>query len=97
MTETATGRIWRAQVTVLPKPGVNDPAGDSIRGGLEQLGYAGVSSVRAGKVVTLAVEADSIEAARTMVERMCDQLLANPVIETYRVAVSSGDAGQEIG
>ncbi len=90
------GRTWQAQVTVLPKPGVNDPAGDSIRGGLEQLGYVGVSSVRAGKVITLAVEADSMEAARATVERMCDQLLANPVIETFRVAISAGDAGREV-
>lgn len=85
--ETATGRSWQVQVTVLPRPGVNDPAGDSIRGGLEQLGYHGVGSVRAGKVITLSIAAETADEARTTVERMCDQLLANPVIETYLVAV----------
>ncbi len=85
--ETATGRSWQVQVTILPKPGVNDPAGDSIRGGLEQLGYHGISAVRAGKVITLNLRAETAEEARTEVERMCDQLLANPVIETYQVMV----------
>ena len=93
--ETATGRSWQVQVTVLPKPGVNDPAGDSIRGGLEQLGYHGVGSVRAGKVITLTIEADSADDARETVERMCDQLLANPVIETFDVAVDPAATTQE--
>ena len=93
--ETSTTRSWQVQVTVLPKPGVNDPAGDSIRGGLEQLGYHGVSSVRAGKVITLAIEAETEDGARTTVERMCDQLLANPVIETYLVSVEPAATPQK--
>ena len=93
--ETATGRTWQVQVTVLPKPGVNDPAGDSIRGGLEQLGYHGVSSVRAGKVITLNMAAETADEARATVERMCEQLLANPVIETYLVVVEAAATVQE--
>lgn len=92
---TTTGQSWQVQVTILPKPGVNDPAGDSIRGGLEQLGYDGVSSVRAGKVITLNIEAETADDARTEVERMCDQLLANPVIETYEVGVEPSPVPQE--
>ena len=95
MTDAMNGPQWRAQATVLPKPGVNDPAGDSIRGGLEQLGYGGVSGVRAGKVITLMISAASEEEARGTVERMCDQLLANPVIETYEVTVSPAAARPE--
>ena len=93
--DMATGRSWQIQVTVLPKPGVNDPAGDSIRGGLEQLGYHGVTGVRAGKVITLSVEAETADDARATVARMCDQLLANPVIETYVVVVEPATSLQE--
>lgn len=95
MTDATSIPQWRAQATVLPKPGVNDPAGDSIRGGLQQLGYGSVSTVRAGKVITLTVAAATEEEARTTVERMCDQLLANPVIETYEVTVSPVAIGLE--
>ncbi len=95
MTEATGIPQWRAQATVLPKPGVNDPEGDSIRGGLQQLGYGGVSGVRAGKVITLTVEAASEDEARATVARMCDQLLANPVIETYEVTVAPAAVGPE--
>lgn len=95
MTEATNTPQWHAQATVLPKPGVNDPAGDSIRGGLQQLGYGGVSAVRAGKVITLTIEAATEEEARTTVQRMCDQLLANPVIETYEVTVAPAAVGLE--
>jgi phosphoribosylformylglycinamidine synthase len=61
--------------------------------GLEQLGYAGVDSVRAGKVITLVVRADSEDAAREAVQHMGDQLLANPVIETFTVEVAPADQG----
>lgn len=91
MTDTITGTVWQARVTILPKLGVNDPAGDSIRVGLEQLGYRGVAGVRAGKLITLSVAADDREAAREAVGRMCDQLLANPVIETYEVEITGGE------
>jgi phosphoribosylformylglycinamidine synthase len=84
--ETSESR-WRVAVTVLPKAGVNDPAGESIRHGLEQLGYDGVDTVRAGKVITLVVQAESEDLARATVERMGEQLLANPVIETFSVDV----------
>ncbi len=93
MSENFSGPRWRVAVTVLPKAGVNDPAGDSIRHGLEQLGYDGVESVRAGKVITLVVAAESDEAARESVRRMGDQLLANPVIETFTVDVEPFGAG----
>ena len=74
---------WRAEVRVMLKPSVNDPQGLSIRGALRSLGYADVSSVRAGKVIQVEFEAATREAAEEAVRGMCEQLLANPVIETY--------------
>jgi phosphoribosylformylglycinamidine synthase subunit PurS len=75
--------IWRAEVRVMLKPSVNDPQGVSIRGALRSLGFAEVESVRAGKLIEVQLEAADRAAAEHAVERMCAQLLANPVIETY--------------
>jgi phosphoribosylformylglycinamidine synthase PurS subunit len=74
---------WRAEVRVMLKPSVNDPQGLSIRGALHALGFADVGSVRAGKVIQVELEAVDRASAEAAVERMCAQLLANPVIETY--------------
>ena len=87
MSATTDATMWAAEVTVIPRPGVNDPAGDSIRGALTQLGYEAVASVRAGKVINLTFAADSEDDAVAAVRRMCEQLLANPVIETYAARV----------
>ena len=87
MTDTTPQPIWQANVTILPRVGVNDPAGESIRGGLDQLGYDGVVSVRSGKFITVEIVALTEKDAQTEAERMCDQLLANPVIESYHVSV----------
>lgn len=81
-------RTWVADVVVLPKAGVNDPEGEAIHGGLRSLGYADVRRVRSGRLIRLSVVAADAESARVSVAAMCDQLLANPVIETYQVAVS---------
>jgi phosphoribosylformylglycinamidine synthase len=76
--------MWLARVYVTLKPTVNDPQGLAIRGGLHQLGFAAVESVRAGKYLEVRVAAADQAAAREQVEAMCRQLLANPVIEHYR-------------
>jgi phosphoribosylformylglycinamidine synthase subunit PurS len=75
--------IWQAEVRVLLKPSVNDPQGLSIRGALHTLGFGTVQDVRAGKLIQVRVDADDRGAAEAEVDRMCQQLLANPVIETY--------------
>jgi phosphoribosylformylglycinamidine synthase len=75
--------MWRAEVRVMLKPSVNDPQGLSIRGALRSLGFAEVESVRAGKLIEVHLEASDRGAAEDAVERMCAQLLANPVIERY--------------
>lgn len=84
---------WNIKAIIMPKSGVSDPQGEAIRGGLESLEFTGVRSVRAGRQIAITLDADSRETAMATVERMCDQLLANPVIETY--TVSTDDAREE--
>ena len=78
---------WLAEVRVLLKPSVNDPQGLSIRGALHALGFLQVESVRAGKLIELKLEAEGRAEAEAAVERMCAQLLANPVIERYEFSL----------
>jgi phosphoribosylformylglycinamidine synthase subunit PurS len=77
--------MFRAAVFVSLKPTVNDPAGLTIRGGLHALGFESVSDVRAGKYLVLTLDEDDEEKARARVEEMSRQLLANEVIEEYRI------------
>ncbi len=88
MSDSADGRVWLADVIVMPKPGVNDPQGEAIRGGLELLGYGGVMQVRSGRFIQLTLHAADADAAQAAVSAMCEQLLANPVIETYQASVT---------
>lgn len=74
---------WVARVRVVLKPAVNDPQGLAIRGGLQQLGFRDVESVRAGKFFEIRLSADNRSAAEQAVREMCHRLLANPVIEDY--------------
>ena len=77
----------KAIVTVMLKPGVLDPQGRAIGHALETLGFAGVGEVRAGKVIELELaETDAVQ-AKTMAEAMATKLLANTVIESFRVEV----------
>src|SRR4051812_1871638 len=79
---------WLIDVVIMPKPGVNDPEGESILGGLRSLGYDDVRRVRSGKTIHLEVAAPSGDAARDRAAEMADRLLANPVIEVYEVTVT---------
>ena len=83
-----TDQRWRARVFVSLKPVVNDPQGLSIRGGLHQLGYESVESVRAGKFIELTFRAADRAEAERLVGEMCRRLLANPVIEHYRFTLA---------
>lgn len=76
-----------ARVYVTLRPTVNDPQGLTIRGGLHQLGFAEVEQVRAGKYIEIRLDAEDADAAERRATEMCKKLLANPVIEDYRVAV----------
>ena len=79
---------YKAEIHVTLKRTVNDPQGLAIRGGLHSLGYETVDSVRAGKFIEVWLEADSAEEAERQAGEMSDQLLANPVIEDYSVAIT---------
>ena len=74
----------KATVLVRPKQGILDPEGQAVESSLRQLGFS-VEAARIGRVVDLDVEATDPAAARAEVERMCEQLLANPLIESYEI------------
>ena len=74
---------------VRPKPGILDPQGQAVESSLRQLGFP-VEDARVGRVVDLEVDAADPGAARAEVERMCEQLLANPLIESYEIELEDG-------
>lgn len=74
----------RATVLVRPKPGILDPQGEAVESSLRELGFS-VGDARVGRLVDLDLAASDPVAARAEVERMCEQLLANPLIETYEI------------
>ncbi len=76
----------KARVHVRLKDGVLDPQGAAIGRALAQLGFAGIGSVRQGKLIELELDQTDRAAAEDEIRAMCEQLLANPVIETYSVA-----------
>jgi phosphoribosylformylglycinamidine synthase PurS subunit len=76
----------KATVLVRPKGGILDPQGEAVRDSLRKLGFA-VGGARVGRLVDLDVEAATPEEACAQVERMCQELLANPLIESFDVEV----------
>ena len=74
----------RATVLVRPKSGILDPQGDAVERALRQLGFP-VGDARVGRVIDLEVDAATRDEARGQVEKMCDRLLANPLIESYEI------------
>jgi phosphoribosylformylglycinamidine synthase subunit PurS len=74
----------KATILVRPKHGILDPEGQAVEGSLKQLGFA-VSDARVGRLVDLELEAATVAEARAELERMCEQLLANPLIESYEI------------
>ncbi|WP_406676866.1 phosphoribosylformylglycinamidine synthase subunit PurS [Moorella sp. ACPs] len=73
-----------AKIYVTLKPGVLDPQGEAVMGGLKAMGYEGVTAVRVGKYLEVQLDLDDRQEAGRQVEEMCRRLLANPVIEQYR-------------
>jgi phosphoribosylformylglycinamidine synthase PurS subunit len=76
----------KATVLVRPKQGILDPQGAAVETALEHLGFS-VTGARVGKVVDLEVDASTADDARAQVEKMCEQLLANPLMESYEVEI----------
>jgi phosphoribosylformylglycinamidine synthase PurS subunit len=79
----------KAVVLVRPKDGILDPQGDAVRHSLRKLGFE-VSGTRIGRVIDLELAADDRDDAEAQVRRMCAELLANPLIESYEIVL--GDA-----
>ena len=77
----------RARVFVTLKPSVFDPQGTTVAEALQTLGFAAVRDVRQGKYFELDLDATTVEAARRLAAAAADKLLANPVIESYRIEV----------
>jgi len=75
----------RARVYVTPKRGILDPQGKAVQHSLHALGFGEVEDVRVGKYIEVALRDTPVEAARARVREMCERLLANGVIEDFRV------------
>jgi phosphoribosylformylglycinamidine synthase len=71
-------------VLIRPKAGILDPQGEAVQASLATLGFS-VTSARVGRLVDLEVAAEDVETARAEVERMCAELLANPLIESFEI------------
>ena len=79
----------KVSVLVRPKHGIRDPQGDAVGSSLRQLGFE-VRAARVGRVVDLELAGDDEERARAEVARMCERLLANPLIESYEITFDGG-------
>ena len=80
----------RATILVRPKPGILDPQGEAVQSSLRQLGFS-VDDARVGRVIDLELRNgdDDAAAARVELERACEQLLANPLIESYEIELGT--------
>ena len=79
----------KATVLVRPKPGILDPQGQAVESSLDHLGFA-AGQVRVGRVVDLELDTTDAAEARAQIERMCEQLLTNPLIESYEIELEDG-------
>ncbi|PUZ27430.1 phosphoribosylformylglycinamidine synthase [Chitinophaga costaii] len=79
---------FTAHINVMPLKELLDPQGKAVMGGLKNLGISQVQDVRIGKHITLQIEADSAEAAKTLAETACQKLLANQVMESFEVSIA---------
>jgi phosphoribosylformylglycinamidine synthase subunit PurS len=79
----------RATVLVRPKHGILDPQGEAVGSSLRRLGFA-VADARVGRLVDVEIDGEDLAAAREQLERMCEQLLANPLIESYEIELPAG-------
>jgi phosphoribosylformylglycinamidine synthase PurS subunit len=79
---------FSANITVMPLKALLDPQGKAVSGSMKNLNLPEIGNVRIGKHITLEVEAASKEIAREKVDAACKKLLANPIMETYEIALN---------
>ena len=77
----------KATVVVRPKEGILDPQGEAVLGALRHLAFT-VDEVRIGRVIDIELDAKDAESARAEIGRMCEQLLANPLIESFEIEMA---------
>ena len=78
----------RATVLVRPKPGILDPQGQAVESSLRHLGFA-VGEARVGKLVDVELATDDRDEALAQLQQMCEQLLTNPLIESYAISLDA--------
>lgn len=83
----------RARITVYPRREILDPQGKAIKGALVGIGFDQVQDVRAGKSFDVVLDADDAEHAGDLLEKMCDKLLANTVVEDYEIELLENGSG----
>ncbi|EKQ71079.1 phosphoribosylformylglycinamidine synthase, purS protein [Leptolyngbyaceae cyanobacterium JSC-12] len=86
-----------AQVYVTLRPSVLDPQGTAVQSGLKHMGYNNVEQIRIGKYIEVTLTAENSEDAKRQLDAICDQLLANPVIENYRFDLKELSTPMNIG
>lgn len=79
--------IFHAEAIITPREGVLDTQGKAVEKTLTNLGYKGLQDVRVGRIVTMSLTSESTEAAAETVKDMCQDLLANDLIETYKISI----------
>lgn len=79
--------IFHAEAIITPREGVLDTQGKAVEKTLTHLGYKGLEEVRVGRIVTMRIEAENSGAVVEAVKNMCQDLLANDLIETYKISV----------
>jgi len=84
--------VFKVSVYVTPKRGVVDPQGAVVERALPALGHSGAGNIRVGRYITLEVQGNEPDKAKTDVDDMCRRLLANPIIEDYRFEITPGEA-----
>jgi len=77
----------KARVTVMLKSGILDPQGEAVKHALNSLGYDQVKSIRQGKVIEINLDETSVSKAKKSIEKMCEKLLANTVVENYDIEI----------
>ena len=79
--------VVKVMVYVSPKATVLDPQGAAVQQAIKSLGHASVDAVRVGKTVTFEIDAEDTAETRATIDKLCDGLLSNPIIEDYRYEV----------
>ncbi len=86
-------QLYRVPVQIVPRPGILDPQGAAVTGALRTLGFDTVVDIRVGRFITVDLTAATADDATSAVRKMCEKLLANPVIEDFVLGAPSLQPG----